>query len=92
MPARCFVKRAIADFIYQESKVFSINTESGNVNVEFKLSELPNDMKILGFLAGAAVAAVSSSPLAAADDVSSSAATADVSCTADAVYFLYSLS
>ena len=32
VPARCFVKRAIANFIYLESKVFSINTESGNVN------------------------------------------------------------
>ena len=38
VPARNFVKRAIADYIYLESKVFSINTESGNVNVEFKLS------------------------------------------------------
>ena len=52
VPARIFVKRAIADFIYLESKVFSINTESGNVNVEFKLTELPNYMKMLCFLAG----------------------------------------
>ena len=32
--------------------MFTINTESGNVNVEFKLSELPNDMKMLCSLAG----------------------------------------
>ena len=36
VPARCFVKRAISDFIYLENNVFSINTESGDVNVEFK--------------------------------------------------------
>ena len=29
LKARCFVKKAIADVIYLESKVFSINTESG---------------------------------------------------------------
>ena len=74
VPARCFVIRAIADFIYLESKVFSINTESGNVNVEFKLSELPNDMKMLCFLAGGAAAAVSSSASAAAVSSSASAA------------------
>ena len=34
VPARIFVKRAIGDFIYLESKVSSINTESGNVNAE----------------------------------------------------------
>ena len=81
VPARCFVIRAIADFIYLESKVFSINTESGNVNVEFKLSELPNDMKMLCFLAGAAAAVSSSASVAA---VSSSAAAA-VSSSAAAV-------
>ena len=32
LPARCFV-RAIADFIYLESKVFSINTESGQCRI-----------------------------------------------------------
>ena len=32
--------------------MFTISTESGSVNVEFKLSELPNDMKMLRFLAG----------------------------------------
>ena len=80
VPARCFVKRAIADNIYLESKIFSINNEIGNVNVEYKLSEQPNDMKMLCFLAGAA-AAVSSSAAAA---VSSSAAAA-VSSSAAAV-------
>ena len=52
LPVRHLVKETIADFIYLESKVFPINTNDGNVNVEFKLSELPNDMKMLCFLAG----------------------------------------
>ena len=52
LPARCFVKKAIVDFNYLECKVFCINTEIGNVNVEFKLSELPNYVKMFCFLAG----------------------------------------
>ena len=49
LPARRFVKKAISDFIYFESKVFSIHMDGVDVNVEFKL---PNDMKMLCFLAG----------------------------------------
>ena len=52
LPARRFVRKAISDFIYLESKVFSICMGSADVNVEFKLCELPNDMKMLCFLAG----------------------------------------
>ena len=52
LPARHFVRKAISDFIYLESKVFSICIDSADVNVEFKLCELPNDMKMLCFLAG----------------------------------------
>ena len=52
LPARKFLKKAIADFIYLESKVFSVNVNSVDVKVEFKLAELPNDMKMLCFLAG----------------------------------------
>ena len=52
LPARRFVRKAISDFIYLESKVFSIHMASADVNVEFKLGELPNDMKMLCFLAG----------------------------------------
>ena len=52
LPARRFVRKAISNFIYLESKVFSIRMDSADVNVEFKLCELPNDMKMLCFLAG----------------------------------------
>ena len=47
-----FVGKAIEDFIYLESKVFLVSVDTENVKVEFKLAELPNDMKMLSFLAG----------------------------------------
>ena len=37
LPARRFVEKAISDFIYLESKVFSIHMDGVDVNVEFKL-------------------------------------------------------
>ena len=49
---RSFVKRAIADFLYLESKVFVLHVDGEDVKVEFKLCELPNDMKMLCFLGG----------------------------------------
>ena len=42
----------IKDIRSLESKVFEITTSDGIRKVEFKLTELPNDMKMLGFLAG----------------------------------------
>ena len=50
--AKRFVEKAIKDFIYLESKVFLVSVDTENVKVEFKLAELPNDMKMLSFLAG----------------------------------------
>ena len=47
-----FVEKAIEDFIYLESTVFLVSVDTENVKVEFKLAELPNDMKMLSFLAG----------------------------------------
>ena len=47
-----FVEKAIEDFIYLVSKVFLVSVDTENVKVEHKLAELPNDMKILSFLAG----------------------------------------
>ena len=47
-----FVGNAIEDFIYLESKVFLVSADTENVKVEFKLAELPNDTKMLSFLAG----------------------------------------
>ena len=37
---------------YLESKVFSLNVNGKEYKIEFKLSELPNDMKMLCFLGG----------------------------------------
>ena len=47
LPARRFVQKAVADFIYLESKPFSISVNDTNVNVDFKLAELPNDMNMI---------------------------------------------
>ena len=52
LSSRRFVQRAIKDFIYLESKVFKISINGTDMKVEFKLCELPNDMKFLCFLAG----------------------------------------
>ena len=41
------MKRAINDFLYLESKVFTIVVDGASFKVEFKLCELPNDMKML---------------------------------------------
>ena len=45
---RNFFSKLTNDVKYLESAVFEIN----NIKVEFKLGELPNDMKMLSFLAG----------------------------------------
>jgi len=50
--SRNFVLKVVSDIKYLESKVFDINVNEEIVKVEFKLCELPNDMKMLAFLAG----------------------------------------
>ena len=47
-----FFKILIKDIRLLDSKVFEITTSDGVGKVEFKLTELPNDMKMLAFLAG----------------------------------------
>ena len=47
-----FFKILIKDIRFLESKVFEITTSDRVRKVEFKLTELPNDMKMLAFLAG----------------------------------------
>ena len=47
-----FFKILIKDVLFLESNIFEIATDSGNYKVEFKLVELPNDMKMVAFLAG----------------------------------------
>ena len=47
-----FFKISIKDVRFLESNIFEIATHSGIHKVEFKLAELPNDMKMVAFLAG----------------------------------------
>ena len=47
-----FFKILIKNIRLLESKVFGITTSDGVGKVEFKLTELPNDMKMLAFLVG----------------------------------------
>ena len=45
---KLYLKELVSDLHYLESKVFDIN----GIKVEFVVGELPNDMKMLSFLAG----------------------------------------
>ena len=47
-----FFHLLIKDIKYLESKVFEIEAANKTFKVEFKLGELPNDMKMMAFLAG----------------------------------------
>ena len=47
-----FVQKAIEDFIYLVSRVFLVSVDNEDIKVEIKLAELPNDKKMLSFLAG----------------------------------------
>ena len=49
---RRFIAKFLHDVKYLESKVFVINVMGVDVKVEFKLTELPNDMKMVAFLGG----------------------------------------
>ena len=49
---KIFLKQAVQDFEYLESKVFTVKVQNIEKQVEFKLTELPNDMKMLCFLGG----------------------------------------
>ena len=49
---RKFVMKLMSDIKYLESTVFELSINDKNFKVEFKLGELPNDMKMLAFLAG----------------------------------------
>ena len=50
--SRNFILKLLADIKFLESKAFEVHVESQAFLVEFKLNELPNDMKTLAFLAG----------------------------------------
>lgn len=47
-----YVEKLILDIKYLESRSFEINIDNKIYHVEFKLELLPNDMKMLAFLAG----------------------------------------
>ena len=47
-----FILNVIRDIKNLESQVFMVDINGSSIKVEFKLGELPNDMKFLGFLAG----------------------------------------
>ena len=47
-----YVRRAAQDFEFLESKVFEVEVDGTIIPVEFKVQELPNDMKMLCFLGG----------------------------------------
>jgi len=49
---RKFLMKLIADLHFLESKVFIITIKEKQYKVEFKVSEFPNDLKMLAFLAG----------------------------------------
>ena len=49
---RNFVLKVVSDIKYLESKVFDIVVADYHHKVEFRLKEIPNDMKMLAFLAG----------------------------------------
>ena len=44
--------KLLSDIKYLENNVFTVNVNGVSYNVEFKLEALPNDMKMLAFLAG----------------------------------------
>ena len=49
---KLFLEEAVKDFLYIESKVFFVSVDGVDYPVEFKMCEVPNDMKMLCFLGG----------------------------------------
>ena len=49
---RRYILKTVSDFKYLENNLFEVKSGESVVNVEFKIAELPNDMKMLCFLAG----------------------------------------
>ena len=49
---RRYIAQIVTDLKYLENNIFEIKSEDVTVNVEYKVAELSNDMKMLCFLAG----------------------------------------
>ena len=49
---RCFILKLMSDIKFIENEVFKVIVSGKEVQVEFKLESLPNDMKMLAFLGG----------------------------------------
>ena len=49
---RQYILKLVSDLKFLETNVFNVTVENVSFKVEFKLGELPNDMKMLAFLAG----------------------------------------
>ena len=47
-----FLKKVVHDISDLEKTTFTVNCNGTPVDVKFRISKLPNDMKMLSFLAG----------------------------------------
>ena len=52
IPVARFLKKVVSDISDLEKSTFSLDCNGTSIDVKFKISELPNDMKMLAFLAG----------------------------------------
>ena len=51
-PMRRFIEQLVKDIDELENTTYHVDYKGNSVNVKFKISELPNDMKMLAFLGG----------------------------------------
>ena len=52
IPVARFLKKVVSDISDLEKSTFSLDCNGTSIDVKFKISELPNDMEMLAFLAG----------------------------------------
>lgn len=52
LPVQKFIKKLMVEVAEIETNAFPIDVDGSIVNVKFRVAELPNDMKMLAFLAG----------------------------------------
>ena len=49
---RNYVKKLVSELQYLEQNIFQVNVNNQLINVDFKVESIPNDMKMVAFLAG----------------------------------------